>query len=88
MTKVRVTVNLPLGLHARPANVFVKKASQFNSVIKIHKENKEADAKRLLSVLSLGIRQGESIDIIAEGKDEKEAIKILQEMIENNFESK
>lgn len=87
MIKTTVTVNLPLGLHARPANAFIKKASQFNSVIKLYKENKEADAKRLLSVLSLGIRHEESIDITAEGKDEKEAIKALQEMIESNFES-
>lgn len=81
MTKITVTVNLPLGLHARPANVFVKKASQFNSKIRIYKGDKEADAKRLLSVLSLGILEGESIDIVAEGEDEKEAIKKLQEMI-------
>lgn len=86
MTKITAVINVPSGLHARPANLLIKKASQFKSVIKIIKDDKEADGKRLLSVLTLGVRQGESITISADGEDEKEAIEALQKMIADDFE--
>lgn len=86
MTKITAVINVPSGLHARPANLLIKKASQFKSTIKIIKGDKEADGKRLLSILTLGVRQGESITIVADGEDEKEAIKALQKMIAEDFE--
>lgn len=86
MTKVTVVVNTESGLHARPANFFIKKASKFKSAIKVSKGKKEADGKRLLSVLTLGVKQGESIIITADGEDENEAIKALKNAVESDFE--
>lgn len=86
MTKVTATINVESGLHARPANMFIKTASQFKSSIKVSKDGKEVDGKRLLAIMTLGVRQGESIDIIADGEDEKEAIAALEEIIAKDFE--
>ncbi len=86
MTKITATIQAAAGLHARPANLFIKTASQFKSTIRVSKEGKEVDGKRLLAIMTLGVRQGESITIIADGEDEKEAIAALQKLIADDFE--
>ncbi|HHX62963.1 MAG TPA: HPr family phosphocarrier protein [Epulopiscium sp.] len=86
MTKITATINVAAGLHARPANIFIKTASQFKSAIRVSKEGKEVDGKRLLAIMTLGVRQGESITITADGEDEKDAILALEEMIAKDFE--
>ncbi len=89
MTKTVVTINAEAGLHARPANIFIKTASQFKSTIKVSKEggeDKEVDGKRLLAIMTLGVKQGESIKIVADGEDEKEAIAALEKIVANDFE--
>lgn len=86
MTKITATINASSGLHARPANIFIKTAAKFESAIKVAKEDKEVDGKRLLSLMTLGVRQGEKITITADGPDEKEAIIALEEIIASNFE--
>ena len=86
MTKITATINVASGLHARPANMFIKTASQFKSDIKVSKEGKEVDGKRLLAIMTLGVRQGESIEITADGEDEKEAIAALEAIIAKDFE--
>lgn len=86
MTTLTVKINAPSGLHARPANAFIKTAAQFKSTITVSKDGKEVDGKRLLAIMTLGVRQGEEITIVAEGEDEKEAIAALQDIIEKDFE--
>lgn len=89
MIKTVVTINAEAGLHARPANIFIKTASQFKSTIKVSKEggeDKEVDGKRLLAIMTLGVKQGESIKIVADGEDEKEAIAALEKIVANDFE--
>ena len=68
-----LTLTNELGLHARPATSLVRKASRFRSVIKIKCGDKEADAKSILGLLSLGARKGSGIDITVSGPDEEEA---------------
>ena len=55
------------GLHARPASQFVQKAAKFKSVIKLKKDGKEANAKSIISVLSLGASKGSEITISCAG---------------------
>ncbi len=86
MKQVVVTVNAEVGLHARPASLFVKKAAEFSSAITVQKGDRKVDAKRLLAVMSLGVKQGESITINAEGPDEQAAVEALQQLVESNFE--
>lgn len=70
------------GLHARPASVFVKKASGYQSKITLKKGNQTVNAKSIISLLSLGAGKGEPITIITEGVDEELAMKELLELLE------
>lgn len=78
-------VNNQVGLHARPATFFIQKANEYKSSIWIEKDERRVNAKSLLGVLSLGIVKGSSINIIADGPDEKEAVGTLVELISSNF---
>ena len=78
-------VNNQVGLHARPATFFIQKANEFKSSIWVEKDERRVNAKSLLGVLSLGIVKGTSINLIADGPDEKEAVEALIELIPPNF---
>ena len=80
-----VTVNNQVGLHARPATFFIQRANTFESSVWVEKEERKVNAKSLLGVLSLGIVQGTSITILANGPDEKEAVDGLIDLIESGF---
>ncbi len=69
------------GLHARPAGAFVKAAAEFSSDIKVRKGEREANAKSMISVLSLGANQGDQIEIAADGPDAAEAVARLGAMV-------
>lgn len=80
-----VMVQNQVGLHARPATFFIQKANEFKSSIWVEKDERRVNAKSLLGVLSLGIVKGTSINLIADGPDEKEAVEALIELISSNF---
>jgi phosphocarrier protein len=67
------TVKDEHGIHARPAGVLVNCAKKFSSEITVKKGEKESNAKRLLSVMGLGAKHGETLEFIIDGNDEKEA---------------
>lgn len=69
-----------MGIHARPAGLLVKKASEFQSNITIKKDNKTADAKKIFSIMSLGAKLGDTIEIEINGEDEEKAIIALEEI--------
>lgn len=83
--KKDVLVQNQVGLHARPATFFIQKANEFKSSIWVEKDERRVDAKSLLGVLSLGIVGGTSIDIIADGSDEQEAVDSLVALVESGF---
>ena len=80
-----VTINNEVGLHARPATYFIRKANEFKSAIWVEKDERRVNAKSLLGVRSLGIVKGTAINLIADGPDEKEAVEALIELISSNF---
>lgn len=80
-----VTINNQVGLHARPATFFIQKANEFKSNIWIEKDDRKVNAKSLLGVLSLGIVKGTSVNLIADGSDEKEALNTLESLINSDF---
>lgn len=80
-----VTINNQVGLHARPATFFIQKANEFKSSIWIEKEDRKVNAKSLLGVLSLGIVKGTSVNLVADGSDEKEALNTLAALIASDF---
>ena len=73
------------GLHNIQATYFVQKANEFESSIWLESENRKMNAKSLLGVLSLGIIKGSTIDLIADGTDEKDAVDALVELISSDF---
>jgi phosphocarrier protein HPr len=85
MPEISVTLTNKTGLHARPAGAFVKMAKQFQSDIKVLHNGKEANAKSILSVLSLGAENGAAIGLKAEGADAQPALDALAQLITEKF---
>lgn len=86
MISREVTITNTIGLHARPATFFIQKANSFKSSIWVEKEDRKVNAKSLLGVLSLGIAQGMTITLLAEGSDEEEALAGLAELVNTGFQ--
>ncbi|MEG1869604.1 MAG: HPr family phosphocarrier protein [Oscillospiraceae bacterium] len=80
-----VVVQNQVGLHARPATFFIQKANEFKASIWVEKDERRANAKSLLGVLSLGIVGGAVIRIISDGVDEEEAVQGLVDIVESGF---
>jgi len=80
--KFRITLKNKLGLHARPASIFVETTKKFKSKISLIRNGKAVDAKSIIGVLSLGVSQGDEIEVICEGEGAKEASETLKNLIE------
>jgi phosphocarrier protein len=80
-----VTIKNTIGLHARPATFFIHKANTYKSSVWVEKDDRRVNAKSLLGVLSLGITNGMTVNLIAEGTDEKEAIEGLATLIDTEL---
>ena len=85
MIKKPITINLSSGLEARPVAQLVQVASQFNSEIYVEIGKKRVNAKSIMAVMSLGVKQGNEITITADGADEEEAIAEIQKVLEENL---
>ena len=85
MTVREAVVRSQNGLYARPATFFVQKANEHTCSIWLEKEERRANAKSLLGVLSLGIVGGTTIRIIADGVDEQNAVDSLVKLVDSAF---
>ena len=88
MKTSQIVVMDPVGLHARPAALFVKLANKFNAdilICNLTTSSEWLNAKSILSLLSCGVRQGDQIGIKAEGADEAAAIEALEELVRSDF---
>ena len=85
MVSKEVVINNQVGLHARPATFFIQKANEFKSSIWVEKDERRVNAKSLLGVLSLGVVKGTTINLIADGPDQDEAIDTLSALIDSDF---
>ena len=81
----KVILNNEVGLHARPAALFVQTASKFISDIYIELKGTKVDGKSIIGVMSLGAFHGEEITLMAKGEDAKEAIEELTKLIEHGL---
>lgn len=80
-----ITINNQVGLHARPATFFIQKANEFRCSIWVEKDDRRVNGKSLLGLLSLGIVCGTTINIIADGVDEQQAVEALAELVDSKF---
>ena len=74
-----------LGIHARPAGLLVKEAKKYESECTITKDGKTKKLTQLMMLMSLGVKQGETVTVTAEGADEDAAIAGLKEFFEANL---
>lgn len=87
MCEIRLKITNRVGLHARPAALFVQTANRFKSDIQVCNGNGTvANAKSILGVLALGIKQGSEITIRAMGEDGEQAIAALSRLTADNFQ--
>ena len=85
MQSFTYTINDELGLHARPAGMLVKEVAKHKSVIMIDNGTKQVNAKKLMAVMSMGVKKGHTVTVTAEGEDEAEAIAAMEEFFKTNL---
>ena len=85
MVEFSYNITDPQGIHARPAGIFVKEAASFPCSITVGKDGKDVDAKRILGVMSLGVKQGEEIVVKCDGEQEAEAAEKLEAFLKENL---
>lgn len=85
MKKFEYTIKDELGIHARPAGMLAKEAKNYKSTITITKEGKSAEVTRLLAVMSLGVKCGQTVEISVEGEDEDTASEGVKAFFEANL---
>lgn len=87
MVEKELIVSNPKGIHARPSAEIAKAANSFKSEITLIKENVQADAKNILSVLMLCIPYKTTVTVRASGKDEKKALQAVVEAFNKRFDN-
>lgn len=85
MKEITYTITDPDGMHARPAGMLVKTASEYKSSVQIGKDGKFVDAKRIFGIMSLGIKSGHEVILKIEGEDEDNAAAALETFFKENM---
>lgn len=81
MIQKSIQIKLETGLEARPVAMLVQVASQFDSKVYINSGAKKVNAKSIMGMMSLGLDNGEELEIMADGKDEKAAADALEQFL-------
>ena len=81
MKEVTVVITNESGLHARPATAFTQLAAKFASKVTVVANGKTANAKSILTILTLGATKGTSVVLTADGVDEEAALATLSEFL-------
>ncbi|MCI5821947.1 MAG: HPr family phosphocarrier protein [Lachnospiraceae bacterium] len=79
------TITDPEGIHARPAGVLVKEAAKYPCNVTIAKDGREVDAKRIMGVMSLGVKCGQEITMKTDGDEEEAAADALLAFLKENL---
>jgi phosphocarrier protein HPr len=74
-----------LGLHARPAAVFVQTANRFEASVEVQKDDIKIDGKSIMGIMTLAAEMGSSISVRVTGRDAAEAMEALAKLIGSNF---
>ncbi len=86
MVQKEFTINNKLGLHARPAALFVKVSNRFESEIWVEKDNEQVNGKSIMGLMMLAAGQGSKVLVTAKGDDAEQAIEGLEALIVNDFQ--
>lgn len=85
MKSFEYTITDPVGIHARPAGMLVKEVKNYTSSVTIVKGDKKADARKLMILMSLGVKCGETVTVEVEGADEEAAVASLETFFKENL---
>ena len=86
MKEFTYTIQDPVGMHARPAGKLAKEAARYQSVVTVVRGEKQADTRRLMALMGLAIKAGQTITVQVEGPDEETAAPALKQFLtENRF---
>ena len=85
MRSFMYTIKVPVGMHARHAGMLVQAAKPYASTVTLYKGERGADAKRILGLMGLGVKQGDTVKLTVEGEDEDLAAQKLKAFLWENF---
>lgn len=85
MQSFQYTITDEIGIHARPAGKLVQMARGLSSIVQIEKNKNCVDATKLMAVLSLGIKCGDTITVLVEGGNEEESVIAVKTFLEENL---
>lgn len=74
-----------IGIHARPAGQLVNEAKKYESTIMVKCGGKSADAKKLIALMSMGVKCGDEVEITVDGADEEQAFQEIKAFFENQL---
>ena len=87
MTEMRTTVENEAGIHCRPSSEILLKRQEFpNCEITISSKKGDADLSSILSLIGLGLAQGDQVTVKADGEDEENACSIIAELFAYHFD--
>ena len=84
MKEFQYTVKDACGIHARPAGLLVKTVKGFASTATLEKDGKSCDMRKLMALMGMGVKQGETVTIKVEGDDEEAAAEAIQKFLSEN----
>lgn len=85
MKKFEYAVRDEVGIHARPAGLLVKEAKKYESKISITKDGKSAEATKLMALMGLGVKCGDTVEVTVDGSDEDTAFEGMKAFFEANL---
>lgn len=85
MKEFTFVITDPVGIHARPAGVLAKQVKGLESKVVIWKGEKSAEAKKLMAVMGLGVKQGDEVKITVEGPSEEADAATVEAFFKENF---
>ena len=74
-----------VGIHARPAGLLVKEAKKYESRVTVSKDGKSAEATKLMALMGLGVKCGQTVSVTVEGADEDAAYEGVKAFFEENL---
>ena len=85
MKSFEYTITDPVGIHVRPVGVLVKKIKEFTSTVTVIKGEKSVNALKLMALMGMGIKQGDTVTVAVEGGDEEAVAAAIEDFFKNNL---
>ena len=85
MKKFEYTIKDEMGIHARPAGMLAKEGKKYETTITITTEGRTVEASKLMALMSLAVKCGQTVEVQIEGSDEEAAYEVMKSFFEANL---